>query len=195
MLFGMLDDQEKTLPDGSSAYLLAPVCAGASRRCCDATQTDRCRTSRILRAGQGMLGSGVASSNGECVEGRDEATRDEGSSRHTDNAELNGEQKAKELQNNPAAAFVTIDVAYGDRNTDETGRRFRTEVPSTLNRTEMPGSRKMCVWCGRHQDGKEKNTGTEKRQNRTRAGQRKVYSRQETVVYFPKSDKELTNRG
>ena len=132
MLFGMLDDQEKTLPDGSSAYLLAPVCAGASRRCCDATQTDRCRTSRILRAGQGMLGSGVASSNGECVEGRDEATRDEGSSRHTDNAELNGEQKAKELQNNPAAAFVTMDVAYGDGNTE---RQFRTEVLPTLKLT------------------------------------------------------------
>ena len=80
-------------------------------------------------------------------------------------AEFNGEQKAKELQNNPAAAFVMIvDVAYGDRDTDETGRRFRTEVLSTLKRTEMPGSRKMCVWCGRHQDGKEKNTGTEKRQ-------------------------------
>ena len=34
-----------------------------------------------------------------------------------------------------------------------------------------------------------------KDKNRTRAGQRKVYSRQETVVYFPKSDKESTNRG
>ena len=34
-----------------------------------------------------------------------------------------------------------------------------------------------------------------KDKNRTRADQRKVYSRQETVVYFPKSDKESTNRG
>ena len=161
MLFGMLDDQEKTLSDGSSAYLLAPVCAGTSRRCCDATQTDQCRTSRILRAGQGMLGSGVASSNGECVEGRDEATRDEESSRHADNAELNGEQKAKELQNNPAAAFVTMDVAYGGGNAEQ---RFQTEVLSTLKRTETPGNRKLCMGCGRHQDGKEKNTGTEQKQ-------------------------------
>ena len=82
--------------------------------------------------------------------------RDEGSLRHADSTELNGEQKAKELQNNPAAAFVMIEVAYGDWNTDETGRWFRTEVLSTLKRTEMPGRRKMCVWCGRHQDGKEK---------------------------------------
>ena len=86
--------------------------------------------------------------------------RDEGSSRHADNAELNGEQKAKELQNNPAAGFVTLDPAYGDRNTDETERRFQTEVPPTPKRTETPGSRKLCVGCGRHQD---KNTRTEQR--------------------------------
>ena len=34
-----------------------------------------------------------------------------------------------------------------------------------------------------------------KNKKRKRAGQRKVHSRQETVVYFPKSDKESTNRG
>jgi len=73
--------------------------------------------------------------------------RDEGSSRRADDAELNGEQKAKELQNNPAAAFLTIDAAYGDRNTDETERRFRAEVPSTPKRTEPPGSRRLYgVW-------------------------------------------------
>ena len=34
-----------------------------------------------------------------------------------------------------------------------------------------------------------------KDKKRTRAGQRKVHSRQETVVYLPKSDNESTNRG
>ena len=34
-----------------------------------------------------------------------------------------------------------------------------------------------------------------KNKKRKRAGQMKVRSRQETVVYFPKSDKESTNRG
>jgi len=34
-----------------------------------------------------------------------------------------------------------------------------------------------------------------KNKKRKRAGQRKVHSRQETVVYFPKTDKESTNQG
>ena len=42
---------------------------------------------------------------------------------------------------------------------------------------------------------KKKTHVQSKNKKRKRAGQRKVYSRQETVVYFPKSDKESTNRG
>ena len=82
--------------------------------------------------------------DGKACGGERWSGRDEGSSRHADSAELNGEQKAKELQNNPAAGFVTIDPAYGDRNTDETEGRFRTEVPSTPNERKQKVVRR--VW-------------------------------------------------
>ena len=82
--------------------------------------------------------------DGKACGGKRWSERDEGSSRHADNAELNGEQKAKKLQNNPAAGFVTLDPAYGDRNAGETERRFQTEVPSTPNERKQKVVRR--VW-------------------------------------------------
>ena len=113
-----------------------------------------------------------------------EKERHEGPSRHADDAELNGEQKAKGLWNNPPTAFLTSFIsAHGDRNTparrtasgpnrdiDGTERRFWTELPSRKIRVQS------------------------KNKKRKRPGQIKVHSRQETVVYFPKSVNESTDQ-
>ena len=80
MLCGMLDEQEKTLSSGSSAYLLATVCAGASRQCCDATQKGRISHLEDLESWtrHAWFRRGVIEETGRYVEGRDGArgTRD-----------------------------------------------------------------------------------------------------------------------
>ena len=92
------------------------------------------------------------------------------------------------MQNNPAAGFVTIDPAYGDRNTDETG--------TVSDRSTFNAKRTEAESCAQGVDDiKTKTRVQSKGKKRKRTGQRKVHSRQEAVVYFPKSDKESTNRG
>jgi len=53
-----------------------------------------------------------------------------------------------------------------------------------------------CVWgVDDIKTEKKKIRVQSKNRKRKRAGQRKVHSRQEMVVYFPKSEKDSTNRG
>jgi len=71
----MLDEQEKTLSKGSSAYLLASVGAGASRQCCDATQTGRVLHLEDLKSWtrHTWFRRGVTEEIGRYVEGRNRA--------------------------------------------------------------------------------------------------------------------------
>jgi len=98
MLFGMLDEQEKTLSKGSSAYLLAPVCAGASRQCCDATQTGRMSHLEDLKSWtrHAWFRRGVIEEIGRYVEGRDGAgeTRDPRDTRIMQNSTVNRRQRS-----------------------------------------------------------------------------------------------------
>jgi len=75
MLFGMLDEQEKTVSNGFSAYLLAPVCA--SQQCCDATQTGRMSHLEDPESWtrHAWFRRGVIEEIGRYVEGRDGAGR------------------------------------------------------------------------------------------------------------------------
>ena len=49
-----------------------------------------------------------------------------------------------------------------------------TEVLSMPKRTETPGSRKLCAGCGRHQEGKEKNTRTEQKKEKEKREREQV---------------------
>ena len=80
---------------------------------------------------------------------------------------------------------------------DQTGIPVRQSNRNTFNAKTNGKSRKRKFVCGvwttsRRKRGKY---AQRKSKKRTRAGQRKVHSRQETAVYFPKSVNESTNRG
>jgi len=79
---------------------------------------------------------------------------------------------------------------YRDTDGTEQQKYFQYRGERKLKEAES------CVWdVDDIEREKRKIRVQSKNKKRKRAGQRKAYSRQETVVYFPKSDNESTNRG
>jgi len=131
---------------------------------------------------------GVIEGIGRYVEGRDGAvgTRDPRGVRTMQNSTVNRRQRSCRITLPPPT-----ETGIPMRQSDGFGQKYF----QCQNERKCQGA-ESCVWgVDNIKTEKRKIRVQSKNKKRKRAGQRKVHSRQEMVVYFPKSVNESTNRG